>query len=233
MFQSSAGREAGCDHAAKTTIGSCAGFNPQPAGKPAATPHLAAVVSPDLCFNPQPAGKPAATALARARCPEFRVSILSRPGSRLRPDRAQQDGTGGQFQSSAGREAGCDVTCACQRLCAASFQSSAGREAGCDAPDRATAAARHRVSILSRPGSRLRRDAPICEEGHERFQSSAGREAGCDVAAMVGASNGTRFNPQPAGKPAATMNLRRRARWTLVSILSRPGSRLRRMRGPG
>ena len=158
------------------------------------------------------------------------------------------------------------------------FQSSAGREAGCDYRPRHSRMGGHHVSILSRPGSRLRRHQAAKVAGeHERFnpqpagkpaatthnwrtgqrgqmfQSSAGREAGCDAAMRVSALSASKFqssagreagcdamtarpatgttgfNPQPAGKPAATlagMRIFRRIR--PVSILSRPGSRLRR-----
>ena len=205
-FQSSAGREAGCDRPRGVAVvvlwpvsilsrpgsrlrPSSAGmseraltsFNPQPAGKPAATTGGGRRRARPGGFNPQPAGKPAAT-----WCP----LVGSLPPAR--------------FQSSAGREAGCDLV-PVGRLTPARAVSILSRPGSRLRPcAHRTIRAGCGVSILSRPGSRLRQHA----------HHQAHRQTTC-------------FNPQPAGKPAATVAHMVVMLWTLVSILSRPGSRLR------
>ena len=205
MFQSSAGREPAATAMSSSIIAMRSCFNPQPAGKPAATAMSSSIIAMRSCFNPQPAGKPAAT--------------WSRHTSRSH---------GVQFQSSAGRKAGCDPTAPALALRTprVSILSRPGSRL------RHPVSLRHQqpraVSILSRPGSRLRRDIGSGGRTAPMFQSSAGREAGCDLHRRDCPSPRSGFNPQPAGKPAAT-----RARSSVttrilpVSILSRPGSRLR------
>ncbi len=88
----------------------------------------------------------------------------------------------------------------------------------------------HHVSILTRLGSRMRRPGGWA---HSRqpllFQSSPGLEAGCDGGRVLEATGQDCFNPHPAWKPDATLQIRCKRHVQLVSILTRLGSRMRRV----
>ena len=133
VFQSSASRKAGCNSRRAQAPGagrSC--FNPQPAGRPAATPardhhvhgRLVSILSqPEgrlqplspipagltgTSFNPQPAGRPAATRLrgftgSSSRC--FNPQPAGRPAATALEVAKVNIAL---FQSSASRKAGCN-----------------------------------------------------------------------------------------------------------------------------
>ena len=187
VFQSSAGREAGCNRQQALDYAISQGFNPQPAGKPAATLH---------------AGR-------HIRAAVVAVSILSRPGSRLQLGTRGATRTyktpRGKFQSSAGREAGCNSRVSEDRPLRHLFQSSAGREAGCNALVAQLPLRAREVSILSRPGSRLQRGDGGRARRRRRVSILSRPGSQLQPAARQPTPiRQPRFNPQPAGKPAAT-----------------------------
>ena len=131
-----------------------------------------------------------------------RVSILTRPESRMQPQAAIREAGDIGFQSSPGPKAGCNTQAAIREAGDIGFQSSPGPKAGCN------------FFALY---------APLISF---RFQSSPGPKAGCNEDRANSSSSLASFNPHPARKPDATPF----KRWLIhrygVSILTRPESRM-------
>ena len=152
------------------------------------------------------------------------------------------------FQSSPGREAGCNVPLSLPYASGTLFQSSPGREAGCNSKAHPPGQPIHRFNPhpAVKPGATGLVGSNIALYV---FQSSPGREAGCNARAFddprlpqgcfnphpavkpgatrsavgVDLPRPVRFNPHPAVKPGATRGGARRAsRVPRVSILTRP-----------
>ena len=151
-FQSSPGREAGCN-AATRRCSSCPGsFNPHPAVKPGATMAVLGTFGQSfISFQSSPGRE------AGCNSPEDEAAapprwFQSSPGREAGCNTCSTnaDAIRSGFQSSPGREAGCNSGSAASGDSVRSFQSSPGREAGCNR-GRRDAHPLPPVSILTRP----------------------------------------------------------------------------------
>ena len=117
----------------------------------------------------------------------------------------------------------------CHTRWATLFQSSPGLSAGCNVTCVLSHALGHSVSMLTRPpAGRMQRATLTVSASPALFQSSPGLSAGCNP--ILGASSHSRptlsFNPHPASQPDATRGISHAGGAWLVSILTRPLSRM-------
>ena len=208
VFQSSPGGEAGCDPYAQAAVRPFwQRFNPHPAGKPGATTVLAtgergAKISVSILTR---RGSRVRLSAPRIAPRALDVSILTRRGSRVRPR-----GRGSR--------------CRCRR----SFNPHPAGKPGATSPSSQSHSPESAVSILTRRGSRVRPGLESCGcAASRRFNP---HPAGKPGATRLRRQRGQRcrcFNPHPAGKPGATGRALLANPATVVSILTRRGSRVR------
>ena len=184
-FQSTAGPKAGRHglgrHLQRRRI---PGFNPQPARKPAAT-----APSPTGCpgwwsFNPQPGRKPAATTgfnQYKSGGKGFQSTAGPKAGRHRQGQIRRQ--VRAEFQSTAGPKAGRHPHATTRTANAGGFQSTAGPKAGRHLEALELHVHFLVVSIHSRPESRPPRRDRVADKPPPKS-----------------------FNPQPARKPAATLD---------------------------
>ena len=211
-------------------------FNPQPARRPAA-PRVVTTTGPRADgFNPQPARRPAAPLC-------FGKKLMS----------------SSTFQSTAGPKTGCTPLDSVTHAGTTTFQSTAGPKTGCTeetVPDAVALLAvsihsrpedrlhlrfawRVRgvsgVSIHSRPEDRLHRSPVAGRSRHRsRFNPQPARRPAAPVQRRHRVHPAAGFNPQPARRPAAPGDQRLQPHRSRVSIHSRPEDRLHRGRSsPG
>ena len=117
------------------------------------------------------------------------------------------------FQSSSGQKAGCNARCAVPALRLVCFNPHPARRPDATGSVGYLKALMPKVSILIRPEGRMQLggSADFLYFGRVLFQSSSGQKAGCNIIIRSQPGCCSCFNPHPARRPDATLNLHREA----------------------